>query len=197
MEILSATTVPFKVAFKYISCVCVCELYCFPLTLFFSRLLQTCPGAVRKTVHDAQEHAETLREHRQLFCLWPPLSQHGGFFWSPGQLPHPLHGEYTLSTLCAYCIWGKTSFTHIDKQKPPPTHVQYFASTLICKHVLGVAEHPKCLRESWSRLTLGVKTLLSAAVLQSQLFNERTSCSAVTGFLPLRYHDSHIFQAKK
>lgn len=85
---------------KCSSCSC---LKCAPrpaltLTLSSSRLLQAFPGAVRKAGHDAQEHAEALREHRQLLRLRPALRQHGGLFRGSGQLPRPLHGECTPAT---------------------------------------------------------------------------------------------------
>lgn len=74
----------------------VFETFCFPfsLTPSFSRLFQTFSGAVWKAVHHAQEHAEALREHRQLLRIRPPLSQCGGFLRRAGQLPLPLHGEF-------------------------------------------------------------------------------------------------------
>lgn len=118
---------------------CLCVYFSpFPLTLFFSRLLQACPGAVWKAVHDAQEHAKALREHRQLFCLWPPLSQCGGFLWRTGQLPHPLHGEYRVSTLCA-CTWkvscllflqSRHTRAHTHGQTEATTHTR----TLFCTY---------------------------------------------------------------
>lgn len=96
------------VASKYVLSIHVWDMFfkIFPLTPSFSRLLQACPGAVRKTVHDAQEHAKALREHRQLFLLWPPSSQRGGFFRRTGQLPHPLHGEYRV--YAAVCMYMKS-----------------------------------------------------------------------------------------
>lgn len=95
----------------FYNCVCACVLMMmmmmmllhYSLTLFFSRLLQTFPGAIWKAVHHAQEHAEAVWEHRQLFRLWPSFLERGGFLRGAGQLPHALHGEYTALLHSTYC----------------------------------------------------------------------------------------------
>lgn len=65
------------------------------LTVLFSRLLQAFARAVREALHHAQEHAEAVRDPRELLRLWPPHRKHWGLLWRPGYLPQPLHGEYS------------------------------------------------------------------------------------------------------
>lgn len=77
---------------------------CPSLTVSFSRLLQAFARAVREALHHAQEYAEALREPGELLRLRPPHRQHRGLLRRPGELPKPLHGEYSSTITCSASV---------------------------------------------------------------------------------------------
>lgn len=81
------------------------NLACPSLTALFSRICQAFPRAVREALHHAQEYAEALREPGELLRLRPTRCQHRGLLRRPGELPQPLHGEYSCTANCSVKAW--------------------------------------------------------------------------------------------